>query len=344
MKKIILIPSLLFSLILFSQESKLKDKNVEYSNNLKTEIQQLKDENKRLDSIIDLYNQEIITIKNTLNLKGNKSELELEVDLLKVYYQQIFDNIERNLNKKVNIVSLESIKISLENKIDSANYNINSNTTQLISDAENITNILATLDDQGIHIQKTSGKVEKNNLYILLSFLLGIMLLITCVVIYRLTSKNKTNISTTKDQVKKMRELDDNLKNILEKHTKILDSNTGGDSQKETLKSLKIVADEIMTMENNIYQMTDEEQNSRGLKRIKRAIKNLRNNYKTMGYDIPILLGTEWKEGDIIEIISELPDENIEKGKRIITRVVTPRIDFKGEMIQRAKVELKSNI
>ena len=45
--------------------------------------------------------------------------------------------------------------------------------------------------------------------------------------------------------------------------------------QEETLKSLKIVADEIMTMENNIFQMTDVEKNSRGLKRIKRAIKNL---------------------------------------------------------------------
>lgn len=344
MKKIILIPILLFSLMLFSQESKKQEENGEYFNNLKAENQQLKDENRSLESKIALHQQEINTIKNILNLKVNNTELEIEIDSLKVYYQQIINNIKSNINEKANIESVESIKNSLENKIDSANSNINSNTTQLVSDAKNITNILGTLDDQGIHIQTTSGKVEKNNLYILLSFLLGIMLLITCIIIYRLTSKNKTNISTTKDQVKKMRELDDNLKNILEKHTKILESNTGGDSQKETLKSLKIVADEIMTMENNIYQMTDEEQNSRGLKRIKRAIKNLRNNYKTMGYDIPILLGTEWKEGDVIEIISELPDENIEKGKRIITRVVTPRIDFKGEMIQRAKVELKSNI
>ena len=157
------------------------------------------------------------------------------------------------------------------------------------------------------------------------------MLLITCIIIYRLTSKNKTNINSANDQLKRIKELDDDLKNILEKHTKILENDNGTDSQEETLKSLKIVADEIMTMENNIYQMTEDEQNSRGLKRIKRAIKNLRNNYKTMGYDIPVLLGIEWKEGDIIEIISEIPDENIEKGKRIISRVVTPRIDFKGK-------------
>ena len=102
-----------------------------------------------------------------------------------------------------------------------------------------------------------------------------------------------------------------------------------------------MVADEITTMENNIYHMDPE---TRGLNRIVRAIKNLRNNYRTMGYDIPVLLGVEWKEGDKMEIIAELPDESIEKGKKIITRVVTPRIDFKGEMIQRPKVEIKYNI
>ena len=340
MKKIILIPTLLFSLMLFSQESKAQDENVEYFNNLKTENQQLKDENRRLESKIELHQQEINTIKNTLNLKANNTELELEIDSLKVYYQQIINNIERSINKKANIVSVESIKNSLENKIDSANSNIKSNTTQLVSDGENITNILTTLNDQGIHIQSTSGKVEKNNLYILLSFLLGFLLLITCIAIYKLTSKNKTNISSTKDDIKAILKLDNDLKNLLEKEA-TGKKDKGENSEEETLKSVKMVADEITTMENNIYQMDPE---TKGLNRIVRAIKNLRNNYKVMGYDIPVLLGNVFNDGDIMEVISDMPDEKIEKGKRIITRIVSPRIDHKGKMIQKAKVELKSNI
>ncbi len=334
MKKIILIPILLFSFVLHAQNL----------NNLKVDTQQLKEENKRLKSKIELLQQEINNIKNTLNIKADKTQLVTEIDSLKKYYEQMIYNIENNINGKVSVTDFERITNNIENKIDSANSNIRSNSILLTSHDKNIKNVKKILEDQGINIQTTSGKVEKNNLYILLSILLGILLLITCVIILRLTNKNKTNISKTKDQVEKMTELDDDLKSILKKHTKILENDNVGNSQEETFKSLKIVADEIMTMENNIYQMTDEEQNSRGLKRIIRAIKNLRNNYKTMGYDIPTLLGTEWKEGDVIEIVSELPDENIEKGKRIITRVVTPRIDFKGEMIQRAKVELKSNL
>ena len=338
MKKIILIPILLFSLSLFSQEK--VDENATYYNNLDKENQQLKDENRGLESKIGLLQKEINTIKNTLNLKANNTELEIEIDSLKVYYQQIINNIESNINKKANIVSVESIKKSLENKIDSANSNINSNTAQLVSDGENITNILTTLNDQGIHIQTTSGKVEKNNLYILLSFLLGLMLLISCIVIYKLTSKNKTNISSTKDDIKAILKLDNDLKNLLEKEA-AGKQDKGGNSEEEKLKSVKMVADEITTMENNIYQMDKE---TKGLNRIVRAIKNLRNNYKVMGYDIPVLLGNEFNDGDIMEVISDMPDEKIEKGKRIITRIVSPRIDHKGKMIQKAKVELKSNI
>ncbi len=341
MKKLIFIPILLLSLTLFSQESKKQDENATYYNNLDRENQQLKDENRGLESKIDLLQKEINTIKNTLNLKANNTKLEIEIDSLKVYYQQIINNIESNINEKANIVSVESIKNSLENKIDTLNSNIKNNTIQLVSDAENITNILGTLENQGIHIQTTSGKVEKNNLYILLSFLLGFLLLLTCIVIYKLTSKNKTNISNTKGAIKDILKLDNDLKNILEKHTQLLEQDKGGNSEEETLKSVKMVADEITTMENNIYQMDKE---TKGLNRIVRAIKNLRNNYKVMGYDIPILLGNEFNDGDIMEVISDMPDEKIEKGKRIITRIVSPRIDHKGKMIQRAKVELKSNI
>ena len=102
-----------------------------------------------------------------------------------------------------------------------------------------------------------------------------------------------------------------------------------------------MVADEIITMENNIYHM---DPGTRGLSKIVRAIKNLRNSFHAKGYQIHMLLDTEYKEGDIIEIENETFDENIEQGKKIIWRVSKPRIDFEGKMIQRPKVEIKYNI
>ena len=317
---------LIFSSILFSQESDTKNENI------------------LLETKIELLQQEINIIKQTLNIKTDNTRLKLEIDSLNTIYQQIINNIKSNINEKADILVLEGIEKKLANKIDSINFNVTNNSTKLANNNENINSIISTLNDQDVNIQTTSGKVEKNNHYILLILVLAILLLVACLFIYIQSSKNKTSILNTNEKVEKIKKLDKDLKNILENHTKILEVSNETNSKDETLKFLKIVVDEIMTMENNIYQMTEDEKNSRGLKRIIRAIRNLRNNYKTMGYDIPQLLGTEWKEGDVIEIVSELHDENIEKGKRIITRIVTPRIDFKGEMIQRAKVELKSNI
>ena len=334
MKKNILISILL--LFLFSQQI-----NAQYANKPIVNDTKLAKENKSLKIKIDLLQQEINNIKDTLNLKAYNSELEFKIDSFQAYFQKIVVEIEGNINKKASIVKIESIKNRLEDEVKLVKSNINSNNTQLMDNGKYIKNISVTLDNQGIYIQHTSGKVEKNNQYILLIFLLSLMLLISCFVIYRLTSKNKINISSTKDDIKDILKLDNNLIKILEKHTKLLENIGKGGSEEETLKSVKMVADEITTMENNIFQMDPK---IKGLNRIVRAIKNLRNNYKVIGYDIPVLLGNEFNEGDIMEVISDMPDEKIEKGKRIITRIVSPRIDHKGKMIQRAKVELKSNL
>lgn len=346
MKKIILIPILLFSLSLFSQEK--VDENAKNYNELAVQNTKIKTENKRLKADLIEFQKQINTINNTLDLKADKTFLDVfgasfskKTAKMKQEFIDIMDKKASSEDLESIKKSLESIKKSLENKIEAANSNINENAALLDSARENIGDIQATLDNQADNIQTTSGKVEKNNLYILLSFLLGILLLLTCFVIYKLTSKNKINISSTKDDIKTILKLDNDLKNILENHTQLLEKDKGGNSEEETLKAVKMVADEITTMENNIYLMDPE---TRGLKKIVRAIRNLRNNYKVMGYDIPFLLGNEFNDGDIMEIKGEMPSEKIEKGKRIITRIVSPRIDYKGKMIQRAKVQLTSNL
>ncbi len=340
MKKILLILLVLCNVNLFSQTNDQID-----FQQLSKENENLLSEIKKLDSKLQ---KEVDVLESKLRdevdiLDEIHFDIKLSLDSLAKTFQNKIVELEKTLNSKADSQKIEDLNINIEKNFSSTKDKIESNSIQLNNERDKISKIKGTLEGQNNNIKTTENKVNKNNLYILLSFSLAILLLIACIVIYRITNKNKLNISTASENIKGIFELDKDLKNILEKHTKILESDSGQDSQ-ETLKSLKIVADEIMTMENNIYQMTEDEQNSRGLKRIKRAIQNLRNNYKTMGYDIPILLGAEWKDGDKIDIISEVPDINIEKGKRIITRIVTPRIDFKGEMIQRAKVELKSNI
>ena len=311
MKQIILIPLLLISTYIYSQD-----------------ISQLRQE---LDSIISKQ------IENKLSSKANTTDLyKINKDL-----KNQIKTLTEKLNQKAENIKFESLNTSMLNKFATTDSIIKNSTLNIASQGENITNINKELQKQGINISSTNKGVEENNLFILLSLFFGLLLLIACIVIYKLASKNKTNISSTNNEIKDILKLDNDLKSLLEKETQLLEGNKGGNSEEETLKSVKMVADEITTMENNIYQM---DPSTKGLNRIVRAIRNLRNNFKVMGYDIPILLGNEFNEGDIMEVIADMPDEKIEKGKRIITRIVSPRIDHKGKMIQRAKVELKSNL
>jgi hypothetical protein len=129
--------------------------------------------------------------------------------------------------------------------------------------------------------------------------------------------------------------LESKLIEILNTQNDLISNASNNDAEKIIFE----VADEITTMENNMFRM----ENSSGVKRIKRAINNIRNNFNKMGYDIKELIGTNVVDGDIIEIASEDNDESLEKGQKIITSVIKPRIDLNGKMIQRAKVSIIKN-
>jgi len=278
-------------------------------------------------------------------------EIKKQLDEYIISNQQNLNKLENNsleISSKSSIKDLKKMKSEINNRINILEKSLEESNSTITTDIDNINSLLnvtnSQLDsannklvNQGEEITESKLLNDKTSMISLISLILGGLLIIALIVIYKLTSKN---ISSNKNEIKTILKLDNDLKNLLEKEAAVK-PDKGGNSEEETLKAVKMVADEITTMENNIYQMDPK---TKGLNRIVRAIKNLRNNYKVMGYDIPVLLGNEFNDGDIMEVIADMPDEKIEKGKRIITRIVSPRIDHKGKMIQRAKVELKSNI
>ena len=51
------------------------------------------------------------------------------------------------------------------------------------------------------------------------------------------------------------------------------------------------------------------------------------------------MLNKPYDEGMKV-VASFLPDENIETGKQIITRIIKPQVNFNGVMIQAAQIEV----
>ena len=334
-RKILLLKIMCIAIFINAQTKVDTIPPIDYSDDFKKINNEIGEIKNQLVDLGEAVNINLITIRKAeemmLEYSVNRKKDSLEI-ISKSSLNDLLD-LKSDIIDRINILekSLEASNIIITTDIDNVNSSLNLTNSQLDSANNKLTN-------QEKDIIESQLSNDKTSIISLISLILGGLLIIALIIIYKLTSKN---ISSTKEDIKDILKLDNDLKNLLEKETQLLEQDKGGNSEEETLKSVKMVADEITTMENNIYHMDPE---TRGLNRIVRAIKNLRNNYKVMGYDIPVLLGVEWKEGDKMEIIAELPDESIEKGKKIITRVVTPRIDFKGEMIQRPKVEIKYNI
>ena len=113
--------------------------------------------------------------------------------------------------------------------------------------------------------------------------------------------------------------------------------------KQETINNHSIVLElskHIVNIENNLSKMNSEDG---GVKRINRAIQRIHDSFKTQEYELTALLGTELRDGQIIEIDQREHDPTIPHGKMVISNVIKAEILYKGEQIQRAKVDVKFN-
>lgn len=352
MKKIIVIFYLTLPFLLFGQNKSSnsylsQDSNIRIDS-LQISIDILLIENNSLTKKINAIEESFLLLKENhlieiTNIKSNSNKLNFRIDSLKISNNEIIERLIKKIDEKVSANQLKSLQTISEKQINILRSNLSKNSISLDSFNVNVLSNKNTIRTQANNVEITNKKVEQNNQYILIGLLIALILLIISFIIYKITNNNKKKIVNTNNSLEEIIDLDKNLIQITEQQSEIIRKHLGkgGSSDDETLKSVKMVADEITTMENNIFYM---DKSTRGLKKIVRAITNLRNNFRIMGYEIPVLLGTEWTEGDIIEVVAEIPDESIEEGKKIITKVNTPRIDKGGVMIQRAKVEIKYNI
>lgn len=96
------------------------------------------------------------------------------------------------------------------------------------------------------------------------------------------------------------------------------------------------VADEIVRIDKNLSMMDPE---TKGLKQLAKAVERIRDNFAANGYEIVDLLNKPFDDGMRLTA-NFIPDDNLKPGERIITRIVKPQVNYHGEMIQAAQVEV----
>jgi len=197
-------------------------------------------------------------------------------------------------------------------------------------------------------IQKLDNSLSKNTLYWIIAVLTIVLLLVVSFVFLRKQLfKNKHDLT---DQITKTKsaleeegiKLDTKLVELLETQMKLIKEEHQNNSKNDVIDhtlALK-VADEIVRIEKNLNRIDG---NEKDIKPIQKGLERIRDNFASSGYEMIQMLYKEYDDGMNIDVINFISDENIPSGKRIITRVIRPQVNYQGVLMQKAQVEVSQN-
>jgi hypothetical protein len=96
------------------------------------------------------------------------------------------------------------------------------------------------------------------------------------------------------------------------------------------------VADEITRMRQRIASMPSA---INGIVQLSKSLDRLEVELNILGFELPILLNQPFNDGMTLKA-RFIPSENMKSGERLITKVIKPQINFKGQLVQMAEVEV----
>jgi hypothetical protein len=251
--------------------------------------------------------------------------------------------------------SLKSDIINLNTKLSDANKSIDSlrSITQ-----ENSSTISQTANELGVKISATETNanqkitevdksLSKNSLYGIIGVLSAILL--SGLLYWLLSKRQKTDKTEVVEQLQMTKSsIEESLVKEFGKQTSLIESELQLLAQQKTASpasanaepdhSLALkVASEINLIERNINLM---DKGTKGLKQLERSVGKLKDNLTANGYEMPELLGKQYHQGMKVIVTSSIPDENLEKGSEVITKVLIPQVNFNDKMIQTAQIEV----
>lgn len=213
-----------------------------------------------------------------------------------------------------------------------------------------------TTDSKVTSISKeTQGQIQGINQTIstrTLYWIIGILAVALLSVFSFFTLRNKlasnardldSQITRTKDALEaEAVKLDSKLVEILQTQLSISEvernSKIVATSEPDHRLPLK-VGDEIHRMRKRIAYMPQE---VKGLSALSNSLKRLEEEFNDNGYELEELLGSRYADG--MKVDARFVDNpEIPAGEEIITDVLRPRIKYKGEVIQIAKVEVSKS-
>ncbi len=274
------------------------------------------------------------TLRDTvITLQNNNYKLRNDFTYFKTQSNKQIEQLRNSLN-------------SQNSKIDSLQQIISINTENITKTANDLgVKIQETETNTNQQIQSVNKTISQNTLYWIIAVLAVVLLLVLVFVLLRKQIfKQKTDIyksiETTKtDLEQETLKLDEKLIDLLETQLKVKAEQPKQINEKVDHSLALRVADEIIRIRKNMTRMDDK---TKGLKQLAKSVERIQNEFASNGYEIIEMLGKTYDEGMNVTT-NFIHDEEMEKGKQIITRIIKPQVNFKEEMIQQAQIEITHN-
>jgi hypothetical protein len=266
--------------------------------------------------------------------------------------------VEQDLQSQINNLNSEkeTLKteiLALKTSIGDINININnlktateSNSTAISSTANQLgIQITTSGDSTNKRIDSVDSELSKNSLYGIIGVLLAILL--SGILYWLLSKRQKIDKSDFIEKLSNTKaSIEESLVKEFGKQTELMDlqlveqqkNNIKSPSSSEPDHSLALkVASEINLIERNINLMDSK---TKGLKQLQASVGKLKDNLSANGYQMPELLGKPFNTGLKVLVSSSIPDENLEKGQEIISKILIPAVMYNDKMIQTAQIEV----
>lgn len=274
-----------------------------------------------------------------------KEDLVKELQPMKTSIQSLQTE---NSKLKAEIGSLKKQLSTVYKSIDSLQIQLKNNSNAISQTANELgIKISATETNTNQKITEVDKSLSKKSLFGIIGVLSAILL---SGLLYLLLSKRqKTDKIEVVEQLNTTKaSIEESLVKEFGKQTSLMESElqllaqqkienpTGSNTEPDHSLALK-VASEINLIERNINLM---DKNTKGLKQLERSVGKLKDNLSANGYEMPELLGKQYHQGMKVIVTSSIPDENLEKGSEIITKVLIPQVNYNDKMIQTAQIEV----
>lgn len=274
-----------------------------------------------------------------------KNDLDKELQPLKASVQTLQ---KENRSLKFEISDQNSKLSNAHKSIDSLKQLLAVNSSAIAQTASQLgIQIITTEKTANQRIDQVDQSLSKNSLYGIIGVLLAILL--SGGLYWLLSKRQKTDKSDFIDQLSKTKSsIEESLVKEFGKQTELMDSQLHLiEQQKTTLQatpsaepdhSLALkVASEINLIERNINLMDSK---TKGLKQLQASVGKLKDNLSANGYEMPELLGKPFNQGMRVIVATSIPDENLESGQEIISKILIPQVNYNDKMIQTAQIEV----